>query len=115
METTTTNKPTTTGEVTPTQISQWKQEYAEIMAYEVEMDEEGKDIAIGYFKKPDLNIIMASSQFADEEPIKANIMVFEHCWLGGDERIKVSEEAKLSVAQLVSKSFKLKVARLKKL
>ncbi len=101
--------------VTEAQIKRWKAKYGEVYEIEVEMDEEGKDIAVGYFRKPDLNVIAAVARFAESDPVKSGIVLFENTWLGGDERIKEDDEAKLGVIQQLQGVFKAKTARLKKL
>ncbi len=101
--------------VTVTQINQWKKKWGDVFAVEVPLDDEGKKIATGYFKKPTLDTIKASSKYIESDPIKASEIVFLNCWLGGDEAIKENDEAKMSAMQKVSSLFKVRQAKLKKL
>lgn len=101
-------------EATPAQIKQWKQTYKEIYQVDVPLDDEGT-IGIGYVRKPDLDVIGASAKYAESDPIKSGNIMFESCWLGGDERITESEEAKLSATQKIAKLFKVRVSTIKKL
>lgn len=101
-------------QATPTQIKQWKAEHGEVHQVEIPLDDEG-NTAVAYFKKPTLDILSASAKYAETDPIKSGNIMFESCWLGGDERIKSSDEAKLGAIQVVAKLFKVRVATIKKL
>lgn len=102
--------------VTDTQIKKWKSQFGEVHLVEVVVrTEDGtEDTASAYFRKPDLEIISAIQAF-DGDDIKQAIIVFENCWLGGDERIRKSDECKLAAANLVAPLFKLPAATIKKL
>jgi len=100
--------------ITEAQIKKWKAKYGEVYAIEVKMDDEGT-IATGYFKKPDLNIISAAAKFAEVDPIKSGTVMLENCWLGGDEDIKLNDEAKLAAIKKLGEIFKVKEAEVKKL
>jgi len=99
--------------VSEAQIKRWKAKYGEVYAISVK-DENGEDLT-GYFRKPDLNVIAAASKFAEADPVKSGIVMFENCWLGGDEAIKDDDEAKLGVIKSLGQLFKIKEAEVKKL
>ncbi len=96
------------------QIKRWKAKYGEVNQITVPIDDEGNTVT-AYFRKPDLNIIAAASKFAETDPIKSGLILFENCWLGGDETIKQDDEAKLSAIKSLGKLFKVRDAEIKKL
>lgn len=101
--------------VTEAQIKQWKARWGEVHLVEVPADDEGKTKLYGYFKKPSLDIISASARFAESDPIKSGTVLFENCWLGGDETLKENDEARLSCMKALGKLFKVREAIIKKL
>ncbi len=102
-------------QVSQAQIKRWKSQYGDVYAIEVKLDDKGKQKAVGYFRKPDLNIIAAASRFADTDPIKSGEVLLENCWLDGDDVIKTDDEAKMGVLTQLGKLFKIKEAEVKKL
>ena len=101
--------------VTQAQITQWKKQWGGVYSIEVPLDDNAKEKAVGYFKKPTLDTIKASSKYIESDPIKAGEVVFNNCWLGGDAEIKDNDEVKMSAMQQVSSLFKVRQATLKKL
>ena len=102
-------------DITQAQINQWKKKWGEVFQIDVPLDDEAKDNAVGYFKKPTLDSIKASSKYLESDPIKAGEIVFNQCWLGGDAEIQENDEVKMSAMQKVSSLFKVRQASLKKL
>ena len=99
--------------MTELQISEWKKKYTDI--YEIIIvNDEGVEFKT-YFRKPDLKILSASAKFAESDPIKSGLVLFDNCWLGGDEAVKNSDELKMSCLQELGKLFKIYQATVKKL
>jgi len=99
--------------MTELQISEWKKKYTDI--YEIIIvNDEGVEFKT-YFRKPDLKILSASAKFAESDPIKSGLVLFDNCWLGGDEAVKSSDELKMSCLQELGKLFKIYQATVKKL
>jgi hypothetical protein len=98
---------------TESQIKQWKAKYGEVheVCVEIEADQE----AFAYFKKPDRRVLALAAKFIENDPIKAGDVLFENCWVGGDEQIKDDDEARLACIELIGKLFKKKQASIKKL
>tara|TARA_Y100000782_G_scaffold111876_1_gene140908 strand:- start:5291 stop:5620 length:330 start_codon:yes stop_codon:yes gene_type:complete len=96
------------------QIRKWKAKYGAVHQVTVPVGDEEEE-AIAYFRKPDLKTIGAAGKFAETDPIKAGEIIFSNCWLGGDERIKEDDEAKIAAIKAVGQLFKAKVAQVKKL
>lgn len=101
------------GGVTELQLNKWKSQYGEVKLISVPLDDEGKNHAHGYFRKPDLDIIAAASKFAQDEPFKSGNVLFENCFLGGDPEIKNDDECKMSAIVAMKGIFKVRVAVIK--
>ena len=111
-----------TGELTEAKLKLITAKHGNPIRIEVVMDDEGKDIALGYFKKPGLqvfSIVMSTVEIgADGKTTikdfeKYTNVLIENCWLGGDERIKQDEMAAFGCATKLFALIKPKVARLK--
>lgn len=100
---------------TPAQIKKWKQDHGEVHQIDVPLDDEGKKIATGYFKKPNLEIMSAAAKYAESDPVKSGSVLFENCWLDGDQQLKNNDEAKLSAIAQLGQLFKVRAASIKKL
>jgi len=100
-------------ELTDGQLNSLKNKHGEV--YEICVkDDEGNDI-IGIFKKPDMKIIGASQKFASDDPIKSGLVLFDNCWLDGDNEMKTNDEYKLSAIAGIGKLFKVRQEEIKKL
>lgn len=109
------SKATYPGGITEAQIKQWKARWGEVHQVEVPVDDTGREKLTGYFKKPSLEIISASARFAESDPIKSGTVLFENCWLGGDEALKTNDEARVSCMKVLGKLFRVREATIKKL
>lgn len=99
------------------QINEWKNKYGSVYAITIpgNTDDGEKDSFTGYFRKPNLKIISASSRFANDNPVKSGEILFENCWLGGDQEIKDNDELKLTAITKINELFKVREADIKKL
>jgi hypothetical protein len=95
------------------QIKEWKNRYGEVHLIEVPTDD--VEPLKGYFKKPNLDTLSASAKIADSDPVRAGMVMFENCWLGGDDAIKTNDEAKLSCIKALGTLIKIREASIKKL
>ena len=102
------------GGVTPAQLGAWKQRWGEVYAFSIKSDDEGT-VVTGYFKKPDLITIAASATKAEADPVGSGIIVFENCWLGGDESIRTNDEQKFAAIREVNKLFRIRAVEVKKM
>jgi hypothetical protein len=100
--------------VSQEQIEAWKQQHKVDVIHEitVPLDDEAKEKAVGYFKKPNLQTIAASEKFAMSDPIKSGLVLFDNCYIGGDD---FGDEAKMSAIQELSDLFKIRAAEVKNL
>lgn len=102
--------------VTAAQIKQWKSKYGDVYQIDTPLDDEKKEIATAYFRKPDLKVIGAAQKFAESEPLKAGQIMYTNCFLGGDKEIfEHNDEAKLSAIQQLGQLFKVRQSDIKKL
>lgn len=97
-----------TGTATEEQIAHWKALHKDI--YEIEVDG-----STCYLKKPDRATMKAVASVGTSDPIRANEILLENCWLGGDETIKTDDEKFFGVSSKLVKLIEIKEAELKKL
>lgn len=100
------------GGVKQSQVNAWKRDHNnEVYAIDVKTPEK---TYTAYFKKPDLDILSAASAHKDV-PIQAGRVMFDSCWLGGDDEIRDKDEYKASAMKMLGGLFELYEAEIKKL
>lgn len=99
--------------VTPAQLKRWKAEHGEVHLIDVPMEE--GEVLYGYFKKPTLEVISATARFAESDPIKGVLVLFEGCKLKIDPGMEQISEAKIAAAKRLMPLFKIRTAGIKKL
>ena len=70
------------GGVTEEQVKRWKGQHRKVARIEVEDDGEKH---VGYFKRPNMEVMAASTKVAKTDEVKAGTILFDGCWLGGSE------------------------------
>jgi len=103
--------------ITQENIDQWKKQYGSknIFSVKVPLDDDNKKFASCIVRKPDLKVIAAAVKFELTDPIKSGIVMFENCYLGGDEIIKQEDELKSSVIQELNHLYIVRKSELKNL
>lgn len=101
-------KKTLIGQATEEQLAHWKALHRDI--YQIEVDG-----SVCYLKKPDRTTMKAVASVGTNDPIRANEILLENCWLGGDETIKTDDEKFFGVSSQLVKLIEIKEAELKKL
>lgn len=96
------------GTATEEQIAHWKALHKDI--YRIIVAD-----SICYLKKPDRTTMKAVASLGTNDPIKANEILLENCWLGGDTSIKTDDEKFFGVSQKLAELIEIKEAELKKL
>lgn len=96
-----------TGEITPEQIEKLKKEHGDIFKIEVAD-------SVCYLKKPDRKTLKYMASLAND-PIRANEVLLDGCWLGGDETIKTNDELFLGVSSKLAEIIEIKQAEIAKL
>jgi hypothetical protein len=99
------------------QINRWKNQYGEsnVFSITVPLDDLDEKKVTGYFRKPDLKVIQASTKFVDTDPVKAGLIQLDTCFLGGDEEFTTNDEVKMSAIKALNTVFKVRVAEIKNL
>ena len=70
------------GGVTEEQVKRWKGQHRKVARIEVADDGEKH---VGYFKRPSMEVMAASTKVAKTDEVKAGTILFDGCWLGGSE------------------------------
>lgn len=96
------------GTATEEQIAHWKALHKDI--YRIIVGD-----SICYLKKPDRTTMKAVASVGTNDPIRANEILLENCWLGGDSSIKTDDEKFFGVSQKLAELIEIKEAELKKL
>jgi hypothetical protein len=101
--------------VTQLQINHWKNQYGEdnVKVITIPLDDKGQKNAVGYFRKPDMNVMMAAGSIIDSNPLKAGLVFVDNCFLGGDPDFKTNDEVRVSAINLLNKWFKIRVGTIK--
>ena len=104
------------GGVTQKQINHWKAQYPAVFEIIVKTDDEDPTKQVhGYFRKPDLKVLQASSAFIDSDPLKSGLIQLENCFLGGDDAFKTNDEVRVSAIQALNRLFRIRLAEIKNL
>ncbi len=99
--------------VTEAMISMWKKQYGDVFCLTIQAEGDEKPELTGYFRKPSLEILSAASSASN--PIQQGNILFENCWLGGDEAITTDDEARMGAIAQLANLFKPRIASLKKI
>lgn len=78
----------------------------------IPMDDDGKDVAVAYLKKPNRNVMAVSMSFAESDPFKSNELLLKGCWLEGDMRIQEDDDAFLSAQGLLQEMITFRKGRI---
>lgn len=100
------------GNVTDAQIQLWKNQNKRIMEICVEDDEA---IYCGYFHRPTMDTMSAVNQVGKNDEVKAATVMFDNCWLGGDDMMKEDAIIKMSALTQLSTVFNTCTASIKNL
>jgi len=96
------------GEASDEQIAIWKKQHRDVF----KVTATGK---VGYLKRPDRNTLKAVGVIADHDGMKANDIILENCWLGGDPEIKTNDLYYLEVVPVLEHIVDFGRAEIKKL
>jgi hypothetical protein len=97
--------PTMTGEVSADQIAAWKKEHGLKSLKTIVLDApEGPCIC--YLKPPDKSIKSKAMQFYGEKKVvETGEFIIQNCWLGGDPRMKGTDESLTESAAVIANDF----------
>lgn len=86
---------------TPEQLAAWKEQYGEIKAIEVTVAE--GDVATAYLKPADRNVVAYGlTKSMKSQIVEAGEFVLKNCYIGGDERLKLTGPQADTKAQLTA-------------
>ncbi len=91
-----------------------KYKVKKVFELSIPMDDEGKDIAVGYIKKPSRNSLGAAMSLMQTNPLKANEIILKSNWLEGDERIMTDDDAFMSAGALLGEIIQVRQGEIKK-
>ncbi|MDO7877379.1 hypothetical protein Q5H93_21740 [Hymenobacter sp. ASUV-10] len=95
---------------TPEQITTWKQEHGEIKSISVTVAP--GDVATAYLKPANRNVVaFGVTKMASNKIVEAGEFVLQNCYIGGDERLKITGQAEspAQVAAAIAASSLLKM------
>lgn len=86
---------------TPEQITAWKAQYGDIQAIEVTIAAD--DVAVAYLKPADRNVVAYGlTKSMKSQIVEAGEFVLKNCFVGGDERLKLTGPVAETKAQLTA-------------
>ncbi len=98
--------------LTEAQIKALKKEHGSCIEIEVAINDEGEK-AVCYLKKPSIVTLATASNFS-EDKFRYLEVLFNGCWIKGDDRIRQDDEAKYTVMLYCDSFFQLREAEVKK-
>lgn len=96
--------------VTNDMIAMWKSKHRKVVSITVEDDGE---LFTGFFRRPDMNTMSAVMAVAKTDELKASNVMFENCWLGGDELMREDFALKVAAMGKMQSLMEVKVQELK--
>ena len=100
------------GAVTPQTIQEWKKSGK---VNEVTVTCEDGTKVVGYYRPPDVPELLMVSRFIEGDPIRASMVLYEACLLGGDVAFRDDLSVKMSASGQVLKAIKPLAAEVKNL
>jgi len=98
---------------TPTQIKAWKKQYGRIYRFQVKTDSGEK--AIGIFKAPSLDTILAMGEFLKDDKAKTLTILYNQTKVKVDDIVEQDEQVKFAMIQQIKnlwKNYKVEVEEL---
>lgn len=100
------------GAVTPQTIQEWKKSGR---VNEVTITNEDGTKAVGYYRPPDVAELLMVSRFVQDDPLRASLVLYDACLLGGDVAFRDDLSVKMSAAGEMMKAIKPLAAEVKNL
>lgn len=104
--------PKYTGKISEAELKALKEKHRTIYILEVPANDEGTEIAMGYLKPIDRQLMGAL--LAQNDEIVQREMMLNNLWLTGDDRIKKDDEMFFAAARMLPKVMMVRKAQLKK-
>lgn len=100
------------GLITEETIQMWRAKYRKISEVIIE---DGDDKFVCYFRRPDMDTMSAVTKLSKTDEVKAANILFDNCWLGGDQMIKEDAVLKMSAISQLNKIMTVQTVTLKNL
>ena len=94
--------------VTEEQIKEWERKYGKIYLLKIEDK-------TAYLKPPTRQTLSLSMSYEKNDPLKADEVLLQNCWISGDEVIKTDLDLFLAARAALSELVEVKKASLVKL
>lgn len=102
------------GGVTPEMIAGWKASHRKV--YEIGVtDPDTAETFVGYFHHPDMDTMALVNKITKADEVKGTTVLFDKCWLGGDEVIKSDSLVRIAATKQLDGLFNRYAASLKNL
>ena len=86
---------------TPEEIAAWKDQYGELKAIEVTLP--NGEVAVAYLKPADRNVVAYGlTKSLKSQVVEAGEFVLKNCFVGGDERLRLTGGQAETKAQLTA-------------
>lgn len=92
--------------ITEENIAMWKARFRKVSSITVV---DGEVSYTGFFRRPDMNVISAVAAVGKDDEMRAAMVMFENCWLGGDEMMR--EDAVIKMAAVTKLQELMKVSQ----
>jgi hypothetical protein len=93
-------------------IATWKAKYGKVVEVKVK---DGDKNYVGYFRRPDMETLSAVNKLYKTDEVKSANVLFDNCWLGGDEQMKADAIVKMSAIAKLQELTQICVAEIKNL
>lgn len=85
------SKETKEGNITSEQIAEWKKKYKTDKLHKLTVKDKDGNPVVGYLRPPGREIkATALSMYSQNKILECGEFIRDNCWLGGDERLKMS-------------------------
>lgn len=98
---------------TPEMLANWKRKYGEVFEFSHCYDVENQKYYVGYFHKPDINVLSNSMRYTDVNPMKAKEIVFIGCKIECDKEMTEDVEIYLPLIMQVNALLQFKLVEVK--
>ena len=104
------------GQLNQEQIEALKKKHNVSEVYEVivPLDDEGEENLAAYLKRPDRKVLAPVMAIMQSNPIKANEILVNGCWLEGDVRMKTDDDAFMSMVSELGELINVRKGEIKK-
>ena len=104
-----------TMKITEPQLQEWKAKYGDVYEISVPKEEGSEGSYTGYFHKPNRASIANASRFMQDNPFKANEILFNSALIECDDAMKSDDAVYISACSKVGELLQIREASLKKL